>query len=701
MTIQFSEQTVNATISGTVRDFAISPDGAYILVCTSVDTYLLQWDSANNRWNSVTISGKSAVEPGTAPGFSLDSTYCYFQKNANLDQSASNAFIRWQLVSGTWTETRNSASSTRMKSFKPGLNNQMIALYYDQLYIWTNVQATNGTDIGPFFTGASASIPNDAAWSPDGEHFVITARNTAVRVWRRTGTTTYSADTISGATTSTGNWRAQWIDNTHFLLSESEVSTGLYLGTLTSTNTWTITQIDSTFNSTASFILNDGKLAGYFNSSAAALPKLFDFSTGSMVATTDFAGLPSTQIMIAARSRQTGGGNKILALAPSTGGMRVFALLNAATVPIVYPTFGIAATGEAQDGVVGALAYQTFAYAGNLNVPIGLTGAYTHVGFTFAGVAGAFPPEYPENLQLYLSAISGVEGNNVAPSFEDAGTFWYANAVYPNFAIDPDILLTIPTATVLTYPKMEIYGTMGTIESETEIVYAKFGVEVVCFDFNEVEASYSYPFFESHDVLKLDYYVNGDVVFPRFAVAGTVEFVIANAAFSYPAFDVDSVVSATSTRGVFLYPLFAADGEINVPVGINGAIGYAKTAMAGQIDVPVAITTGYAYPKLTMEGVIGVLNLVENDNVYPKFRIAANIGYTMSVDASVIYAKFQIAANGAPPPNAEGDLLYPKFGTAFVVDNYYGASMDAEITIDMEGEGETLKQRKSLLVLEH
>ncbi|QXV74258.1 WD40/YVTN repeat-like domain-containing protein [Rhizobium phage RHEph12] len=699
MTVSFTEQTINATISGTVRDFAISPDGTLILACTSVDTYLLKWDAVNNRWNAVTISGKSGAEPGVAPGFAIDNSYCWFQKNANLDQSASNAYIRWQNVSGTWTENYNTTGGTRMKAFKPGPSNQMIALYYDQLYLWTNVQGTPGSLVGPFFTGASAVIPNDGAWSPDGNHIAITRRNGTVLVYRSAGG--WTADTVSGGGSGAGNWRVQWIDNTHFLMSEAEVANGLYLGTLTATNTWTVTAIDTTFSSYASFIMDDGKLAGYFNSAANAAAKVWDFSTGSMVSTTE-SGLPTNQTIVAARSRQTGGGNKTLAIAPSTGGMRVFSLMVSATAPVVYPKFGIASTIHAQDGALGALSYQKFTASGNIHVPIGANGAYSFSGFKIAGLAGVFDPEYPEMQPWQWKGVVGVENQSVVFSEETPTEPWlYSNLSFSKFAMDNHVSVIVYGNGALLLPKFQIYAVSGEITAEADYLLPKFGVAGSLFDYDEVHANIVYPFAQVHSTLNLLDKVNSAYVLPKFAVNGTVEFILANGDLVFPKFDVDVNAATSRATGSLLYAVYTVNADANVPVGVLANYTAPRFAIDGTVDVPIGINGNYTLPKFLVEGVGGITNAINADALYQTFKLSGVVQPTHSADASLRYSKYVIEAFIGPEQKGNADIVYPKFGTAFVVDNYYGVALDADLSLTFEGEAENTKRRKTISVFEH
>ncbi|QIG74921.1 WD40/YVTN repeat-like domain-containing protein [Rhizobium phage RHph_I42] len=703
MTIQFSEQTINGTVSGTVRDFAISPDGTLLLACTSVDTYLLKWNTSTKQWDIVTISGKAGAEPGTAPGFSYDNTYLFFQKNANLDQSGSNAYVRWQLVSGVWTETRNLAAATRMKAFKGLPNDQMLALYYDQMYIWTIASGGGGTNIGPFFTGASAQVPNDGALSPDTNHLAITRRNNGVLVYRRTpGTDTWNADTVNGGGSGAGNWRVQWIDNTHFLMSESEVANGLYLGTLTATNTWTITAVDTTFNSVASFVLDDGKTVGYYNSSAAAAPKVWDFSTGTMVSTTDFTGLPTNQTMVAARSRQTNGGNKTLALAPSTGGMRVFAMLNSATVPIVYSKFGIAATGDAQDGALGSLSYQKYTTSGNLNVPVGITGAYSFGGFKIAGLAGAFDPEYPETQPWHWKGVVGVENQAITFSEEVPTEPWlYSDLVYSKFAMDSNVSVIAYGNGALNYQKFETTAVSGTIEANSTIQYPTFGIAGNIFDYDEVHSDITYPFAQVHSTLNLLNEVNSAYVLPTFAVDGTVEFILASGDLVFPKFAVDVNAATSRATGSLLYAVYAVNADANVPVGVLANYTAPRFAIDGTVNVPIGINGSYTLPKFFVEAVGGITNAVNADALYQSFKLSGVVQPTHSVDASLLYSKYVIEAFIGPEQKGNADIVYPKFGTAFVVDNYYGVALDADLTLTFEGEAENTKRRKTVSVFEH
>ncbi|QIG70101.1 hypothetical protein EVB87_001 [Rhizobium phage RHph_N28_1] len=411
----------------------------------------------------------------------------------------------------------------------------------------------------------------------------------------------------------------------------------------------------------------------------------------------------------AARAGRGGGyGSGVLAITRTTasgGSVVVYTLpVNAVTTATAntYPKFAVAATGSIKTEATGAWSYSKLTVSGQVNAPIAADSSLSYPAFKVNVAGGAFEKEYPDAQPWYWKGVVGVENQSIVYSTQVPTAPWlYSDLVFSRFTTDSLVFVSAEATSDLLFPKFETTAVSGTIEGDGAIQYPKFGVAGNFFNSDELRSDIVYPFAEVHASVKLDYHIDSGYILPKFSVAGLVEFVLANGAYTFPKFEMEIDAASQMTTAAILYAGFEIAADLNVPVGIASGYSYPKMAIDGELNVPLGIHASPTYAKYAIDGTGGATDGAQADYLLPKYNVSAQIGYTQSVDSVIVYQKFKIAATVLPPADLETDIVFPKFGTSFVVDNYYGVALDAAINLVFEGDAENTKRRKTINVFEH
>lgn len=685
---------------------AISPDANWIALgpsAASTTVKILQKNSGDDNY------GTMLTVAGLPLGTGAISDLVFGPNSDTLYIPVDTKIHRCTLVGGVWTYDKQFAltiGGANGIDIDPAERLLTVGTGSGIGWIWNIVTDTLVQQIN------FADAVQDTKFSPNGRYVGFVCQSTiGLRVYDRGAalTDTFTAMPVSGGGPSVANWALQFNADSDRIVAGSifsgnassgfklDSANGQWIGQTLQTghNITAATYVIGEYPLTISY---DGAVSPdiwhdkNFAASATNLPVLRTHAARAGIGKS-----PASSVLVVNKIAAIGSGIAVYKTqAPS--------ISFTTSTNIVYPKFGVAGQVAPKLRVDAAYTFQTFAISANGGVPIGAQSDYLLPVFRTVGAAGAFPPDYPDAQPWAWQGIIGVENLDFQISDEvPAETWLYSYINFSKFNTDGsrvDVNAEVRDSDLL-YSRFQIYMVSGTIDGTADIVYPKFSIDADVFDYDELRSNYFYPLLEIDVSVHLYNEVNGDYSYPNFDADGLVEFVLANGAIVYPKFEV--AVDAASQRSTveIVYAKFEVSSEMEVPIGVVAPYSYSKMTMAGNLNVPIGVTDGYDYPTLEYDGVSGVRDLITGDIVLPKFKVDARIGYTQSVDTTILYRKFVINGIIGPPAKFTADIVYPKFSSNFVVDNYYGASMDAEINIDFEGDVEYLKSRKNFWINEN
>ncbi|MDQ0317735.1 TolB family protein [Amorphus orientalis] len=604
----FERIPLSGASSDNVNDVSITPDGTHLSTAVSVTSagqHVQAFTLSNAEFNrSLSFTSSLSGDYGYSARIHPGGDFLYAGIGSNL--------VIYERDGGTYSILRFNTSAAGLP--------RRVAVSPDDLHI---AVATNTSGGGLYLlkkNGSSFSqIPMSAgdkpgttayyvAYSPDGQYLAVGYNGGSnLIVYRRSGDTYTRLPAPDVAPTSYCH-HLNWSPDSSHLAASFSVDPGLHVYEVTPSAVTLVAARDvsgSPPRVEASFFLSIDSLLVLYGGGDPSPLFNFDGSTLSFNQDVDFGGYDVGQ-----------------GRADITEDRKTIAMANG------FPTDSIAVFRSPKSS--GALSYPTFTLDAEVDLlPIEVSGEVTFpsAATNFALSTDQTPPPILPPVEVQAAYLTVESMGMSLDQGPPANPYLYAWTTFPAL---------------------------------TAAAEARLG--------NKIQSEVIFPRLQSDGSLEWDLLLSGGASLPRFKAEGEAEarIVTVDAKVTFPVLSAAGEALVPNGGAVELsFPTFEADGEVGVPIVIEGEGGFQAFSVEGSVNVPLGAFVELNFPGLSVGSLGGYpiegAGALDAPPFHLRGEIEVHIPDDYTVRSAARFPQFQILGEGLAPPGGPAEIRFPLF----------------------------------------